>query len=301
MVLVTPTERGRLRHAARVELRIGGAESNVAIALARLGISAGWVSWLGMDELGELVLHRVRGEGVDTSQVRRIEGAPTGLYVRERLGDGVRVYYYRAGSAASRMAPLGFDPAYLDTARIFHITGVTPALSPSCREFTLWAIQEARRRGVRVTFDVNYRSRLWPPETARAFVEEVAPWVDVLFVSGDEAQALWGTRDVLAPLAERGPSEVVLMQGKEGAIARVQGQVFSHPAFPVPEVDPIGAGDAFVAGYLAGFLWGLAPEEQLRVACAMGAFSVMTLGDYEGLPSYQELWAFINGERILGR
>ena len=303
MVLITPTEKGRLRHASRVELRIGGAESNVAIALARLGFSVGWVSWLGDDELGELILHRIRGEGVDTSQVKRVEGAPTGLYLRERVGSTVRTYYYRSGSAASRMRPSAFDPEYLASAKILHLTGITPALSASCRAFTVWAIEEARRRNLMVSFDVNYRSRLWSPEDARAFVEQIAAYVDVLFVSSEEASVLWGdaSPDLLWRLTALGPEEVILMQGAEGASALVNREVVTQEAYSVTEVDPIGAGDAFVAGYLAGKLWGLAPGKRLQVGCAMGAFSVMTLGDYEGLPSRGELWAFINGQKDLGR
>src|SRR5919199_1975086 len=113
MVLGTSAQPGRLRHAGSLELKIGGAESNLAIALSRLGVSAGWVTYLGDDEPGQLVLDRVRAEGVDTSQVRRVEDHPTGLYLREQVGTDVRVYYYRRGSAASTMPPKAFDPDYL--------------------------------------------------------------------------------------------------------------------------------------------------------------------------------------------
>src|SRR3954447_1677603 len=178
MVLGTPTQPGRLRHAPSLELKIGGAESNLAIALSRLGIHAGWVSYLGDDEPGQLVLDRVRAEGVDTSRVRRLEGHPTGLYLREKVGTVARVYYYRRGSAASTMGPLAFDPEYLQEARFLHLTGITPALSDECRDFTLWAAREARATGTRLSFDVNYRSKLWSPESAKAFVEELLPHVD---------------------------------------------------------------------------------------------------------------------------
>ncbi len=113
MVLVTPALPGRLRHAESASLRVGGAESNLAIGLARLGVATGWVSWLGQDEPGELVLARIRAEGVDVAQVRRLE-ALTGLYLRERVPEGVRVYYYRRSSAASMMGTQAFDPSYLE-------------------------------------------------------------------------------------------------------------------------------------------------------------------------------------------
>src|SRR5215210_1759315 len=139
MVLGVPARPGRLRHASSLELKIGGAESNLAIALARLDISAGWVGFLGEDEPGRLVLDRIRGEGVDTSRVRRLPDYPTGLYLREQVGQEARGYYYRRGSAASTMAPGAFGPEYLDGAAFLHLTGVTPALSADCRDFVLWA------------------------------------------------------------------------------------------------------------------------------------------------------------------
>jgi 2-dehydro-3-deoxygluconokinase len=300
MVLAVPPRPGRLRHAGSLELKIGGAESNLAIALSRLGLSAGWVSYLGDDEPGQLVLDRIRAEGVDTSLVRRIKERPTGLYLREQVGTDVRVYYYRRGSAAATMPPEAFDLDYLSGTGFLHLTGITPALSEDCRDFTLWA---ARGSGARVGFDVNYRSKLWGTEEAREFTEEILPEVYLLFVGDEEARALWGSddEDLVRELARKGPEEVILKRGGAGSLAFVEGEVLEHPAFTVAEVDPVGAGDAFDAGYLAGHLWDLPAEERLRVANAMGAMSVATLGDYEGLPNEDELWAFLDDERILGR
>jgi 2-dehydro-3-deoxygluconokinase len=303
MVLGVPPRPGRLRHAGSLELKIGGAESNLAIALSRLGLSAGWAGYLGDDEPGQLVLDRIRAEGVDTSQVRRIEGRPTGLYLREQIGTDVRVYYYRQGSAASTMQRDAFDPGYLGGAKFVHLTGITPALSEGCRAFVLWAAREARASGAHVSFDVNYRSKLWGTKEAREFAEEILPEVYLLLAGDEEARALWGRDDkaLVRKLASRGPEEVVLKTGSAGSLALVDGEFLEHPAFAVSEVDPVGAGDAFAAGYLAGHLWGLPAEERLRVANAMGALSVATLGDYEGLPDRDELRAFLEGEESLGR
>jgi 2-dehydro-3-deoxygluconokinase len=303
MVLGVPARPGRLRHAASLELKIGGAESNVAIALSRLGLSAGWVGLLGDAEPGQLVLDRIRGEGVDTSRVRRVPDHPTGLYLREQVGQETRVYYYRKGSAASTMAPGAFDSNYLEDAEFLHLTGITPALSADCRDFVLWAARAAREGGTRVSFDLNYRSKLWSPEEARVFAEELVPNVDLLFIGDEEASALWGREDekFVRELAASGPREVVLKRGGEGSLAFIDERVIKQPAFPVEEVDPVGAGDAFDAGYLAGHLWGLSPEERSRVANAMGALSVATLGDYEGLPDAEELRGFLEGRRALGR
>jgi 2-dehydro-3-deoxygluconokinase len=201
------------------------------------------------------------------------------------------------------MGPRAFDPEYLAGTRFLHLTGITPVLSESCRDFTLWAAKEAREAGIRLSFDVNYRSRLWSPEEARGFVEELLPHVDLLFVGDEEAQAIWGGGDegFVRGLAELGPKEVVLKK-REGSMVLFEDRVLTaEPAFPVEEVDPVGAGDAFDAGYLAGHLWDLAPEERLRVASAMGAMSVTALGDYEGLPGKEELWTFLEGREELGR
>ena len=306
MLLGLAPRPGLLRHAQALELKVGGAESNVAIALSRLGVPSGWVSLLGDDEAGQLVLDRIRGEGVDTSRVRRLEGYPTGLYLRDSAGTKVRVHYYRAGSAASRMAPGAFDPAYLEGAAFLHLTGITPALSKGCAEFVRWAAREARARGVRVSFDANYRSKLWAPEAARDFVEGLLPEIDLLFVGDDEALALWGAggEPLARGLATAHPSgalEVVLKEGARGSAVLAGGRFVEEQGFRVSEVDPVGAGDSHVAGYLAGSLWGLDVRERLRLANAMGAYSVMTLGDYEGLPDATEVREFMGGESRPGR
>jgi 2-dehydro-3-deoxygluconokinase len=196
-----------------------------------------------------------------------------------------------------------FDRGYLGGVKFVHLTGITPALSEDCRAFVLWIVREANASGARVSFDVNYRSKLWGTEEAREFVEEILPDMYLLFAGDEEARALWGRddEDLVRELAGKGPEEVVLKTGREGSLALVAGEVLEHPALKVAEVDPVGAGDAFDAGYLAGHLWGLPAEERLRVANAMGALSVVTLGDYEGLPNEEELWAFLDDEKSLGR
>ncbi len=296
MALLLPPVPGRLRHQPYLELRTGGAEANTAVALARLGFSVGFVTQLGQDELGELVLARLRAEGVQVF-ARRVE-APTGLYLRERLPGGRhRVHYYRQGSAASLITPEALDPSCWQGVKVFHLSGVTPALSPGARAFALWAMREAKARGVRVSLDVNYRRKLWTAREAQAFMEEALPLVDILFLSEEDA-VLWPEEasDHLALLAAKGPKEVVLKRGRKGAKAWVGGSLLEAPAFCVPEVDPVGAGDAFNAGYLAGLLWGRSPEERLRLGNALGASAVTVLGDYEGALSKEELEDFLRGQ-----
>jgi 2-dehydro-3-deoxygluconokinase len=296
MVLVVPSAPGRLRHATNLSLSIGGAESNVAIGLARLGIPASWVSALGDDELGELVLNRLRAEGVDTTAVRRVRDRPTGLYLREEVAGSTRVYYYRRGSAASTLSPGEFEPAVLEGADFLHLTGITAALSPEGADFVPWAAKAARAAGVRVSYDVNYRSKLWEPAAARAATEAVLPYVDVLLLGDEEAAALWGWDEetCLTRLSDSGPTEVVLKLGARGCAAVVDGERLTSAGFQLQQVDPIGAGDAFAAGYLAATLWGWDPGQRLRASNAMGGLCVLNLGDYEGLPSRRELTAFLD-------
>jgi 2-dehydro-3-deoxygluconokinase len=303
MALLVPPGPGRLRHATSLALSIGGAESNVAIGLARLGIPSNWISVLGDDELGELILNRLRAEGVDTSAVRRISDRPTGLYLRGEVAGRLRVYYYRSGSAAATLAPHAFEASILSGATFLHLTGITGALSPECAEFLPWVATSARDAGVRVSYDVNYRSRLWAPAAARAATEALLPFVDVLLVGHEEALALWGweTGAALEQLSKASPAEVVLKLGADGCAAVIDGEWLTSPGSSARQLDPIGAGDAFAAGYLAATLWGWAPEKRLRTANAMGAFCVQNLGDYEGLPSRRELDAFLEQTPDLGR
>jgi len=196
-----------------------------------------------------------------------------------------------------------FDPDYFSGVRFVHLTGITPALSEDCRAFVLWAGREASESGARVSFDVNYRSKLWGTGEAREFVEEILPDVYLLLAGDEEARVIWGRDDegFVRELAGRGPEEVVIKKGNAGSLALVEGEILEHSASEVEEVDPVGAGDAFAAGYLAGHLWGMTADKRLRVANAMGALSVATLGDYEGLPDVDELRAFLEGVESLGR
>jgi 2-dehydro-3-deoxygluconokinase len=191
------------------------------------------------------------------------------------------------------MGPGAFDPAYLEGARFFHLSGITPALSESCRAFSLWALAEAKARGVRVSLDLNHRRHLWEGRAARAWLEEALPSLDLLLLSEEDAEGLFGEEGAVWNLPV---PEIVLKRGAKGASARVGERRLEAPAFPVEAVDPVGAGDAFSAGYLAGHLWGLSPEERLRLANALGAFVAASRGDHEEAPRKEEVLAFLRGE-----
>jgi 2-dehydro-3-deoxygluconokinase len=180
---------------------IGGAEANLSIALARLGHTARFISRVGDDPFGKRIRAVLDSEGVDTHALATDPAAQTGIFFREWLPDGARrVYYYRAGSAASRLAPEDLTPELFAGAGIVHLTGITPALSPSCAAATARAIDLARAAGALVSFDPNYRARLWSPEVARAALLPLMRRVDILLMGHEDAQAVLGVADEEAML-----------------------------------------------------------------------------------------------------
>jgi 2-dehydro-3-deoxygluconokinase len=295
MALLTTAGIGRLRHAATLTLGVAGAESNVAIGARRLGCPAAWVGRVGDDELGELVVSRIRAEGVDVGGVVRDPGAPTSLMFKERrTADIVRVRYYRRNGPGARLEPGDLDPAQVAAAGVLHVTGITPALSDSARAAVEHAVELARAAGVPVSFDLNYRSALWPPDRAAAVCRELAARADLVFAGDDEAELLGlagDPSDLARGLADLGAGHAVVKLGERGAVAAVDGRVHVVEPVPVRAVDPVGAGDAFVAGYLAETLAGRPVPERLATAAACGAFAVTVPGDWEGLPSRDELAA----------
>ncbi|MGW6392778.1 PfkB family carbohydrate kinase [Streptomyces sp. NPDC055103] len=344
MVTFLPSRPGRLADVPSFARAIGGAESNVACALAAAGHRVRWVGRVGRDGFGRHLVETIGAYGVDVSAVRHDPHRPTGVYFRtddDRAGDAHEVVYYRAGSAASAMSPETVPYGSVADARILHLTGITAALSPDClalmRELT------APRPGrPLVSFDVNHRPGLWRDGTAPEVLLALARRADLVFVGADEAEALWGLRD---PAAIRGalpePAVLVVKRGGEGAVAferrvvprpapPVPGAVTSVPTPPVPDtvtsvptppvpdtvtsvptppgpgadtvtdtsvpaprvdtvtsvpaprvdvVAPVGAGDAFAAGFLSATLRRLATTARLRHGHLMAAAALTLPGD----------------------
>ncbi|WP_217178909.1 sugar kinase [Streptomyces sp. AC495_CC817] len=262
MVLVTPHDATPLSDADDVRLAIGGAESNVAAHVAALGHEAAWVSRLGDEVLGRRVHRAVTAQGVDTRWVGFDADAPTGVYFKDP-GRGVR--YYRAGSAASRMTPATVADVPLEEAWIVHVSGITPALSVGCAALIDTVIGRVAASPAALSFDVNHRPALWPAAEAAPVLLALAHRADIVFVGLDEAETLWGCRtpaEVRALIPE--PSHLIVKDAEVGATEfSADGEVFV-PAIPTEVVEAVGAGDAFAAGYLAGVLAGLPPEECLR-------------------------------------
>jgi 2-dehydro-3-deoxygluconokinase len=285
-----------LRLGGDLGLSIAGAESNVAIGLARLGHRVRWAGRVGADELGALVLRSLRAEGIDTSHaVSDDTGRPTGLLLTEpRLGTLTRVSYYRAGSAGSAVSAAEVLPALASGARVLHLTGITPALSASAAEAALAAATTAHDAGITVCLDVNYRSRLWSTDRARTVLRPLLDRTDLLIASEDELPLMLERPDAGEPegvksLLAAGVTEVVIKRGARGATTYTADGTTDRPARQVDAVDLVGAGDAFVAGYLSGLLHGADIPDRLHRAVTTGAFAVGTRGDWEGLPTQDEL------------
>ena len=295
MGLVAADGIGSLEYARSFSFGIGGAESNVAIGVARLGQPATWLGRIGPDATGDLIEWRLRSERVRTMAIR--DEAFTGLMVKfRRSGEYLRVDYHRAGSAGSRLIPADIPAAELESAAIVHVTGITPALSDSARASVFQAVETARAAGVIVSVDVNYRAKLWSRFDAGPVLRDLVSRADVVFAAPDEAALFVGRSSPVDGLAELGPREVVVKDGARGCEALIDGARFTVPALRVRVVDPVGAGDAFVAGYLAERLAGATPEDRLRTAVAAGAFAVTVPGDCEGLPSRADLAALAQGD-----
>ena len=292
-VLCSPRP-GPLRHAPHLELSIGGAESNVAIGVRRLGGPAAWIGRVGADEVGSLVLERLRAEQVDVTGALVDPGAPTGLLVKEqRTPDVTRVQYYRTDSAGSRLCPADVDAAagVIAGAGVLHITGITPLLSRSAAEAVAHAVKLAVAAEVPVSLDVNHRAALGGAEELRARLAPLLPYVSHLFGSEEELLLLAGVTDEPSAVARLGGPELVIKRGARGASVHPAdgGPALHRPAVPVRAVDPVGAGDAFVAGYLTALLEGDPVEDRLRLACLTGAFAVTVPSDWSGQPTREEL------------
>ncbi|KKK36798.1 2-dehydro-3-deoxygluconokinase [Mesobacillus campisalis] len=294
MVLFTPVTAGPLRFTSHFQKTIGGAESNVAIALSRLGHKVGWTSRLGKDEFGTYIRNYIRGEGVDTTGVVFDHSRPTGVFFKEqRPGKEPNILYYRKGSAASRMTPSDIPEAQIKEAKFLHLTGITPALSESCKETVHHAISIAKQNGVKVIFDPNLRLKLWSAEEAREALVPIVAQCDYILPGLEEGSILTGKtepEDIASFFLENGSSFVVVKLGEKGAYFASEAEEAHVPGFPVTEiVDPIGAGDGFAAGFLSGLLRNWPVKEAVALGNKVGAYALSVAGDAEGYPNWEQI------------
>ncbi len=293
MVLLWPTGAARLEDAATYERSLGGAESNLAIALARLGLRPRWISRLGDDPFGRYIRATLEREGVVVDAPLDAD-APTAVFFKERIAQGARrVYYYRRGSAASHMDPTGLTPAQFAGARLLHVTGITPALSDGCAATVDRAITLARAAGARVCVDPNVRPQLWPePAVGIAALHALMARADLVLLGDEDAAYLFpglSEEAVLRAVRALGPRLVVLKLGARGARTMIEEEDISIAPYPVAVVDSVGAGDGFDAGFIAGLLRGDPLPRCLALGARVGAAAVATTGDWEGYPTSREL------------
>jgi 2-dehydro-3-deoxygluconokinase len=288
--MVSIRSKAAMRLGGDAHLSVAGSESNVAIGLARLGHHAAWIGAVGNDEPGRLIQRTLRAEGVDTRYLRFSDESFTGFIAFDQPAhDITRVSYHRRGSAGSTLTADECVRA-LETSqpRLLHVTGITPALSAETRAATLAAVRAAAAAGVQVSLDVNYRGRLWSRAEAATALRELIPDVHTVFASDDELDILTDATDPIADLLTSA-TEVVVTAGGKGAWSHTTAGTTHRPALPVTVVDSIGAGDAFVAGYLSATLDNLPIPARLERATATGAFCVGAYGDWESLPTREDL------------
>lgn len=299
MVLFTPEANGSIRYSRKFSSRCAGAETNTLIGLARLGHKTGWISKIGNDEFGEFIITAIRGEGVDTSMVTRDLYAPTGVFFKGAVNDkDVRVYYYRKGSATSKMTCDNIDEQYISQAKYLYITGITPALSQSCYESIFYAVKIAKENGVKVVFDPNIRYKLWDSPYAKETILKLASLADIVLPGLSEGKFIFGDKDyesIAKDFINNGASQVVIKLGEKGAYYISGDDHGFVPGVKVSHViDPVGAGDGFAAGVLSGLLDGLSLREAVSIGCAIGAIVTTVNGDIEGLPDRETLKNYMN-------
>jgi 2-dehydro-3-deoxygluconokinase len=307
LVALVAAELGPLAEVATFGRHVAGAEANVAVGLARLGHRAAFIGRVGADGFGTAITRTLRGAGVGVDWLTVDADGPTGHLFRERRALGpAEIVYARTASAGSRLDHEDVDIAAaagaFDGARWLHLTGITPALSASCRAAVERAVDLAREHGLTISLDLNLRRKLWSPEEARPALAGLAARCDVVVGDRDEASVVTGKAEpsdaagLLDALLALGPGLAVLKLGAEGALARaIDGEAVTRPGLAVVPVDPVGAGDAFCAGFISARLRGMDLATALDVGNACGAAAVAAIGDQAGLPDSVELARLLAG------
>lgn len=296
----------RLGSTRTLEKSVGGTESNTAIGLARLGHRTAFIGRVGADPLGREVERTLRGEGVDVTHLVRDDERPTALMLKERRsGTSVTVHYYRAGSAGSALDVADVAAEVVAGARLLHVTGVTLALGEAPRRAVRHAMQIARDAGVIVSLDANFRYKLGTPEQLVGQFEDVVGLADHVLLSSNDAATCAGTRDpaLVRAYAEGLDRPVTVLKGPRGGATAIKARVATAEvdAYPADVVDPVGAGDGFAVGYLHGVLEGQDLDACLATGAWVAAQVVAHTGDYEGLPSLDEIAAARDTNPVVAR
>ncbi|MDB5945021.1 MAG: PfkB [Ramlibacter sp.] len=298
MLLLVADQPGSIENAKAFHKRTAGAETNVAIGLARLGLKVGWASRLGVDSMGRYLLAEMQREGIDCSHVVCDPDQRTGFQFKGRVTDGTDppVEYHRKGSAASHMGPPDVDVPWLLSARHLHATGVFAAISDTSLEAARKTLDVMRGAGRSISFDPNLRPTLWAsPERMRGSINQLAAQADWVLPGLEEGRFLTGEQTpegIARYYRQRGAALVVVKLGADGAYFDGEGGAAHVPGFPVAQVvDTVGAGDGFAVGVVSALLEGRSAAEAVRRGAWIGARAVQVLGDTEGLPTRAELEA----------
>lgn len=294
MVMVTPSAGGRLRADGNYVLRPGGAESNVAAHAARLGLRSAWASAVGDDPLGAIVTDSLADLGVDVGSVVVDPSRPTAVFFKDPSPAGTDVFYYRSGSAASALSPVDLARWSSIAPRLVHVSGITAALSPTCRDLIRTIVFDRPFGSSVVSFDVNHRPGLWG-EDAPAELRELSQASDVVFVGRDEADRLWGT-DTADSIRRYlpDPGHLVVKDGPHDAVAYTPDGTYRAPSQRVEGiVDVVGAGDAFAAGWLTAMLVGCEEQMRLQLGHFVAARVLASSSDLAPLPLAREIVALL--------
>ena len=304
MAVFAPNEKLPLRYCSDFKLRIAGAESNTAIGLSKLGHSCGFITALGDDEPGSYIINSVRSEGVDISAVKYDSLHRTGLMIKQLSAGETSVFYYRENSAASHFCPDDIDYDYLKSARIIHLTGITPVLSKSCALSCEAIVDFAEKNSIMVSFDPNIRQKLWGDKDYTETIKKLMFSSKIVMLGKDEAKRLLGTdkpEEIVLILREKGIEYIAIKDGAYGAwCADRQSMVFS-PAEKCNCVDPVGAGDGFNAGFISGILNGEPLETCAKMGAIAGAMATETNGDTEGYPTKKQMESRLDRADVIYR
>lgn len=306
MIAMCPIQKGPIIFSNTFERKIGGAEFNVAIGCSRLGLKSGWISRLGNDDFGKYILKTVRGEDVDTSEVKLVDGYQTSVYFREVLSDGSsRSFYYREKSPTSTMNLEDLNEEYFKKAKILHITGVFPSINKNNQRVILEAVNLAKKLNLKVSFDPNIRLKMWTIKEAKNFIQRILPSVDILLIGDEEVELLLEDVNIekaIKTFHSYGIETVIVKKGAKGAIGSDGKNIYEVSAIkPKALVDTVGAGDGFAAGFLTALLKGETLENCVRFANAVGSLVVGVEGDNEGLPYYDDVLVHLGQSKKIER
>ncbi|MGG3466063.1 sugar kinase [Neobacillus pocheonensis] len=299
MAMFMANQPGPLHEVSQFTRELAGAETNVAIGLARLGLRSGWASKVGNDAFGRFVIERIKNENVDIEHVLIDQKYPTGFQLKSMVLEGdPEVQYFRKGSAASHLTNDDFNEEYFQRAKHMHITGIPLALSESARAFAKHALAFMKKNGKKVSFDPNLRPTLWASQEEMVKeINEAAFQADYVLPGITEGEILTGfkePREIASFYIEKGVELVVIKLGAEGAFYKTATKEGTVCGFHVEKVvDTVGAGDGFAVGVISGLLEGLEVQDAVTRGNAIGALAVQSPGDNDGYPTMNQLQKYI--------